>query len=154
MNETGQWRFTPPTHCLLALDQALRELEEEGGIAGRRRRYEQNRRVLVGGMRELGFETLLPDGLQAPVIVTFLMPGNEAFSFPGFYRRLNDLGFVIYPGKLTDKDSFRIGCIGRFGPGQARSAVAAVKQTLEEMGIAVVRSAGLNRPGFAGDSIS
>ena len=143
MNETGQWRFTPPTHCLLALDQALRELDEEGGIAGRRRRYEQNRRVLVGGMRELGFETLLPDGLQAPVIVTFLVPENEAFSFPEFYRRLNDLGFVIYPGKLTGKNSFRIGCIGNFGPEQARSAIAAVKKTLEEMGIGVVRSAGL-----------
>ena len=126
MNETGQWRFTPPTHCLLALDQALRELDAEGGIAGRRRRYEQNCRVLVDGMRELGFETLLPDGLQAPVIVTFLAPENEAFGFPEFYRRLSDLGFVIYPGKLTDRDTFRIGCIGHFGTDGMRAAVAAV----------------------------
>lgn len=135
MNETGQWRFTPPTHCLLALDQALRELDEEGGIAGRRRRYEQNCRVLVRGMRELGFETLLPDGLQAPVIVTFLTPENEAFCFPEFYRRLSELGFVIYPGKLTDRGSFRIGCIGHFGADEMRAAVAAVKQVLQTMGI-------------------
>lgn len=135
MNETGQWRFTPPTHCLLALDTALQELEREGGIAGRRRRYQENCRVLVTGMRELGFETLLPDGLQAPVIVTFLMPENEAFSFPEFYRRLSDLGFVIYPGKLTDRDSFRIGCIGHFGADEMRAAVAAVKQVLQTMGI-------------------
>ena len=135
MNETGQWRFTPPTHCLLALDTALQELEREGGITGRRRRYEQNRRVLVEGMRELGFETLLPDGLQAPVIVTFLAPGNQAFSFPEFYRRLSELGFVIYPGKLTDRDSFRIGCIGHLGSDEMRSAVAAVKQVLQTMGI-------------------
>ena len=135
MNETGQWRFTPPTHCLLALDTALQELEREGGIAGRHRRYEQHCRILVDGMRELGFETLLPDGLQAPVIVTFLMPENEAFSFPGFYRRLSELGFVIYPGKLTDRDSFRIGCIGSFGADEMRAAVAAVKQVLQKMGI-------------------
>ena len=135
MNETGQWRFTPPTHCLLALDTALQELEREGGIPARGRRYQENCRVLVNGMRELGFETLLPDGLQAPVIVTFLMPENEVFSFTGFYRRLSDLGFIIYPGKLTDRDSFRIGCIGSFGADEMRAAVAAVKQVLQTMGI-------------------
>ena len=133
MNESGQWRFTPPTHCLLALDQALRELEEEGGVAGRRRRYEENCRVLVEGMRGLGFATFLPDELQAPIIVTFLMPGNEAFSFQEFYQRLNGLGYVIYPGKLTDKDSFRIGCIGHFGTDEMRAAVSAVKQVLQKM---------------------
>ena len=135
MNENGQWRFTPPTHCLLALDQALRELEEEGGVPGRRRRYEENCRVLVEGMRALGFQTLLTDELQAPVIVTFLMPGNESFNFQEFYRRLNTLGYVIYPGKLTDKDSFRVGCIGHFGIDEMRAAVAAVEQVLQEMGI-------------------
>ena len=139
MNESGQWRFTPPTHCLLALDQALRELEEEGGVPGRRRRYEENCRVLVEGMRELGFETLLPDELQAPVIVTFLMPGNESFSFQEFYRRLNTLGYVIYPGKLTNKDSFRVGCIGHFGADEMRAAVSAVKSVLQEMNIKRVR---------------
>ena len=135
MNETGQWRFTPPTHCLLALDLALRELEEEGGITGRRMRYEENCRTLVNGMRELGFETFLPDELQAPVIVTFLMPENEAFSFRVFYQRLNELGYVIYPGKLTNRESFRIGCIGHFGADEMRAAVAAVGQVLQEMGV-------------------
>ena len=141
MNENGQWRFTPPTHCLLALDQALRELEEEGGVPGRRRRYEENCRVLVEGMRDLGFETLLPDELQAPVIVTFLMPGNESFNFQEFYRRLNTLGYVIYPGKLTNKDSFRVGCIGHFGIDEMRAAVSAVKSVLQEMKITKVRAA-------------
>ena len=135
LDESGQWRFTPPVHCLLALDQALLELEEEGGVAGRRRRYEENCRVLVEGMRELDFPTLLPDELQAPIIVTFLLPGNDKFSFPDFYRRLNDRGYVIYPGKLTGTDSFRIGCIGHFGADRMRAAVAAVRQVLEEMGV-------------------
>lgn len=135
LNESGQWRFTPPVHCLLALDQALQELEDEGGVAGRRRRYEENYRVLVDGMRELGFATYLPDELQAPIIVTFLMPEYEAFSFREFYQRLNALGYVIYPGKLTHKDSFRIGCIGHFGTHEMRAAVAAVKQVLQEMGV-------------------
>ena len=141
MNENGQWRFTPPTHCLLALDQALRELEEEGGVPGRRRRYEENCRALVEGMRDLGFQTLLPDELQAPVIVTFLMPGNESFNFQEFYRRLNTLGYVIYPGKLTNKDSFRVGCIGHFGMDEMRAAVSAVKSVLQEMKITKVRAA-------------
>ena len=135
MNSNGQWRFTPPTHCLLALDQALRELEDEGGVAGRRRRYEENCKALIKSMRDLGFQTLLPDELQAPIIVTFLMPGNKSFSFQEFYQRLNALGYVIYPGKLTNKDSFRIGCIGSFGADEMRAAVAAVKQVLQEMGV-------------------
>ena len=135
LDESGQWRFTPPVHCLLALDQALKELDEEGGVAGRRRRYEENCRVLVEGMRELGFATYLPDELQAPVIVTFLMPADDAFSFREFYRRLNESGYIIYPGKLTEKDSFRIGCIGHFGADEMRAAVAAVEQVLQEMGI-------------------
>ena len=143
LDETGQWRFTPPVHCLLALDQALRELEEEGGVAGRRRRYEENCRILVEGMRALGFQTLLPDELQAPVIVTFLTPEDETFSFREFYRRLNDLGYIIYPGKLTNSESFRIGCIGHFGADGMRGAVAAVKQVMQQMGIGVGISAGL-----------
>ena len=135
MEANGQWRFTPPTHCLLALDQALRELEKEGGVPGRRRRYEENCRVLVEGMRALGFQTLLPDELQAPIIVTFLTPGAGTFTFPEFYRRLSALGYVIYPGKLTRADSFRIGCIGHLNPADMGAAVAAVKQVLQEMGV-------------------
>ena len=135
MEANGQWRFTPPTHCLLALDQALRELEKEGGITGRRRRYEENCRILVEGMRSLGFQTLLPDGLQAPIIVTFLMPGAGTFSFPEFYGRLSALGYVIYPGKLTRAGSFRIGCIGHVGPEEMSAAIAAVKQVLQDMGV-------------------
>ena len=140
LDESGQWRFTPPVHCLLALDQALVELAEEGGVAGRRRRYEENSRVLVEGMRELGFATFLPDELQAPIIVTFLTPGNETFNFREFYQRLNELGYVIYPGKLTDRDSFRIGCIGHFGADEMRAAVAAVQRVLQEMGVGYLGS--------------
>ena len=140
LDESGQWRFTPPVHCLLALNQALLELEDEGGVAGRRRRYEENSRVLVEGMRELGFATFLPDELHSPIIVTFLTPGNETFNFREFYQRLNELGYVIYPGKLTDRDSFRIGCIGHFGADEMRAAVAAVKQVLQEMGVGYLGS--------------
>ena len=140
LDESGQWRFTPPVHCLLALNQALLELEDEGGVAGRRRRYEENSAVLVEGMRELGFATFLPDELHSPIIVTFLTPGNETFNFREFYQRLNELGYVIYPGKLTDRDSFRIGCIGHFGADEMRAAVAAVKQVLQEMGVGYLGS--------------
>ncbi len=131
----AQWRFTPPTHVLAAFDQALAEHASEGGVEGRGGRYAENCRILVDGMRGLGFETLLPDALQAPIIVTFLMPADPAFDFQRFYDRLGEKGFLIYPGKLTVADSFRIGCIGRLGPEEMRAALRAVEETLAEMGV-------------------
>ena len=141
MERTGQWRFTPPTHVLAALDQALAEHAAEGGTAGRGRRYRENCQLLVAGLRELGFETLLPDHLQAPIIVTFRMPADPRFVFEDFYDRLRARGYVIYPGKLTVAPSFRIGCIGRIGPAEMRGALAAIRQTLAEMGVADGRPA-------------
>jgi 2-aminoethylphosphonate-pyruvate transaminase len=136
MERNGQWRFTPPTHCILAFDRALEEFEAEGGVAGRGARYAGNCRILVEGMRALGFRTLLPDALQAPIIVTFHKPADPRFDFEAFYDRLRQSGYVIYPGKLTVADSFRIGCIGRLGPEQMEGALAAIRETLGEMGVA------------------
>jgi 2-aminoethylphosphonate-pyruvate transaminase len=136
MQRTGQWRFTPPTHVLAALDQALEEHDAEGGVAGRGMRYRANCRILIEGMRALGFETLLPDHLQAPIIVTFRMPADPSFVFEEFYDRLRGRGYVIYPGKLTVAPSFRIGCIGRIGPEEMRGALLAIRATLAEMGVA------------------
>ena len=135
MEKNAQWRFTPPTHVIAAFEQALREHEEEGGVAGRGARYRRNCKILVDGMRELGFETLLPDALQAPIIVTFHMPADPSFVFQDFYDNLGERGFVIYPGKLTVADSFRIGCIGRLGDDEMRAALVAVRETLEQMGV-------------------
>ncbi len=141
MEGNGQWRFTPPTHCLLAFEKALRELDAEGGVTGRGRRYQENCRILVEGMRALGFETLLPDQLQAPIIVTFRMPADPGFNFSNFYDRLRQLGYVIYPGKLTVADSFRIGCIGRLGAEEMQGLLGAVQRSLVEMGVATGRPA-------------
>lgn len=135
MERTKQWRFTPPTHVLAALDQALAEHEAEGGVAGRGARYRENCRILIEGMRELGFETLLPDHLQAPIIVTFRMPADPRFVFEAFYDRLRQKGYVIYPGKLTVAPSFRIGCIGRLGAPEMQGALEAIRTTLALMGV-------------------
>ncbi len=135
MNKNRQWRFTPPTHVLLAFDQALNEFDEEGGVAGRGGRYRENCDLLVSGMRELGFKTLLPDELQAPIIITFHMPKNPEFDFDAFYDGLKDQGYVIYPGKLTVADSFRMGCIGRLDQTQMKGALEAVKNILVNFGI-------------------
>jgi len=135
MEKTGQWRFTPPVHTILAFDQALREFAEEGGVAGRGGRYRQNCRLLVDGMRRLGFQPLLPDDLQAPIIVTFHMPADPRFRFEAFYDGLRERGYVIYPGKLTVAESFRIGCIGRLGASEIRGALAAVEDLLGDMGV-------------------
>lgn len=131
----GQWRFTPPTHVVAAFDRALEEHAAEGGVGGRGDRYRRNHRVLVDGMTELGFEMLVPAPFQAPIIVTFLMPTDPRFVFTAFYDRLRAKGFVIYPGKLTVADSFRIGCIGRIDEDVVRAALTAIKATLDEMGV-------------------
>jgi 2-aminoethylphosphonate-pyruvate transaminase len=136
MEKNGQWRFTPPTQVLAALDRALAEHAAEGGVAGRGARYAETCRILIAGMRELGFATLLPDGLQAPIIVTFAMPADPRFVFEDFYGRLRARGYVIYPGKLTVAPSFRIGCIGHITPDDMQGALAAVGAVLAEMGVA------------------
>lgn len=135
MQKNRQWRFTPPTHVLLAFDQALTEYEAEGGVEGRGGRYRANCDLLVAGMREMGFKTLLPDDLQAPIIITFHMPANPEFDFNAFYDGLKDQGYVIYPGKLTVADSFRMGCIGRLDQQRMQAALDAVKKMLNQFGI-------------------
>jgi 2-aminoethylphosphonate-pyruvate transaminase len=138
---TGQYRFTPPIHVIVSFHQALDEFLAEGGVAGRGGRYAENCRVLTDGMRALGFEPLLPDRLQAPIIVTFHMPADPRFAFQAFYDKLKERGYVIYPGKLTVADSFRIGCIGRLYPEHMRGAVAAVRDILAEMGVSSLKPA-------------
>jgi 2-aminoethylphosphonate-pyruvate transaminase len=133
MERNGQWRFTPPVHTILAFDRALREFAEEGGVAGRGGRYRENCQILVDGMRRLGFQTLLPDELQAPIIVTFHMPADPRFRFEPFYDGMRARGYVIYPGKLTVAESFRIGCIGRLGAAEIKGALVAVEDLLTEM---------------------
>jgi 2-aminoethylphosphonate-pyruvate transaminase len=135
MEGNSQWRFTPPTHVIAAFHQALEEHAAEGGVEGRGRRYRENCKILVDGMRALGFETLLPNALQAPIIVTFRMPADPRFDFQEFYDRLSAKGYVIYPGKLTVADSFRIGCIGRLGALEMKDALGAIRATLRELGV-------------------
>jgi len=130
---SGQYRFTPPIHVIVALGKAIEEHAAEGGVAGRGRRYRENARVLIDGMRAMGFRTLLGDRLQAPIIVTFHMPTDPKFVFQRFYDGLKDRGYVIYPGKLTVADSFRMGCIGRLYPDHMKGALAAVREVLDEL---------------------
>ncbi|RTE66886.1 2-aminoethylphosphonate--pyruvate transaminase [Amphritea opalescens] len=112
----GKWRFTSPTHTVRAFDQALIELAAEGGVDARHQRYLQNHQVLVDGMRALGFKTMLEDDVQSPFITTFYNPTDAAYQFEEFYQRLKLKGFVIYPGKVSDADCFRIGNIGHVFP--------------------------------------
>ena len=135
MNKTGQWRYTPPTHVVAAFLEALRAHEAEGGVAARGARYRQNRDVIVEGMRSLGFETLLKDRWLSPIIVTFFCPADPKFKFEHFYALMKKKGFIIYPGKLTRLDSFRIGCIGQLDAHTMRQVVCAAQETLNEMDV-------------------
>jgi 2-aminoethylphosphonate-pyruvate transaminase len=135
LQKTGQWRFTPPTHVVAALRAAIDQYQAQGGQPARLARYASNCAALVKGMRELGFQTFLPDALQAPIIVTFHSPADQAYDFPEFYRRVRERGFILYPGKLTAVDTFRVGCIGAIGPEVMNQAVAAVADVLRDMGV-------------------
>ena len=124
----GKWRFTSPTHVVRAFKQALTELIEEGGVGARYARYCANHRVLVEGMRSLGFQTLLDDAIQSPIITSFLCPKAD-FDFKAFYLKLKEKVFVIYPGKISKADTFRIGNIGDVHPDDFRRLVEAVRDT-------------------------
>lgn len=136
LERTGQWRYTPPTHAVAAFLEALRIHAAEGGVAARGARYAANRNALVEGMRALGFETLLPERWLSPIIVTFFSPADPKFDFARFYERMKARGFIIYPGKLTVVDSFRIGCIGRVDTAVIHRVVEAARESLAEMGMA------------------
>lgn len=124
----GKWRYTSPTHVVAALAQALTELDAEGGVSARHRRYCENHRVLVEGMSELGFRTLVAPEHQSPIITSFLVPADPRFSFPAFYEAVKRRGFVLYPGKVSQADTFRIGTIGHVFPDDFRRLVEQIRE--------------------------
>lgn len=126
----GKWRFTSPTHVVRAFAQAMDELDAEGGVAARFARYSANQAALVAGMAKLGFTTLLPRHLQSPIITSFHNPKHPDYAFKPFYEKLKARGFVIYPGKVTSADTFRIGNIGEVYPADIERLLAAVGQSM------------------------
>ena len=135
MQKTTQWRFTPPTHVVAALRAAIDQFHQEGGQAARLARYTENCRVLIDGMKCLGFRTYLPDAVQAPIIVTFHAPADPAYAFKAFYEATRERGYILYPGKLTQVETFRVGCIGAIDANEMRNVVTAVAQTLTALGL-------------------
>ncbi len=133
MAKTGQWRFTPPTHVVAALHEALLQYHEEGGLPARHQRYADNCQALLDGMAELGLRSFLPAAIQAPIIVTFHAPKNPRYQFKDFYERVKANGFILYPGKLTQVETFRVGCIGHVDAQGMQAAVKAIAQALQEM---------------------
>ena len=133
--KNGQFRFTPPTHALAAFRQALVELEAEGGVPGRAERYLKNHETLVAGMRQLGFKEYLEPENQGYVITSFLYPDDSSFSFEKFYESLNQKDYVIYPGKVSDADCFRIGNIGQIFEADVKALLAAIAKTIDEMDV-------------------
>ena len=143
LEANGQFRFTPPTHALVAFRQALRELETEGGVAARNARYQSNADTLVKGLAEIGIKPLLDNNEAGPIIQTFLCPRDNNFKFETFYDALRSRGFAIYPGKLTKRDSFRIGTIGRLDNEVMQRVVVAIKEVLNDMNVKDMAPAGI-----------
>jgi 2-aminoethylphosphonate-pyruvate transaminase len=136
LEANGQFRFTPPTHAILAFARALEELEAEGGAEGRANRYKSNHATICEGMRQMGFTEYLAPQDQGYIITSFRYPKDPSFDFEAFYARLNAKGFVIYPGKVSDADCFRIGHIGRLFPSDMQMLLAAIREVVADMGIA------------------
>jgi 2-aminoethylphosphonate-pyruvate transaminase len=135
LETTGQFRFTPPTHALVAFHQALRELKDEGGIPARGRRYARNASILVKGLEAIGIQPLLNNNEAGPIIQTFLTPRDANYNFEKFYEALRQKGFAIYPGKLTKRDSFRIGSIGHLNEDVMERVVEAIKDVFHDMNV-------------------
>ena len=135
LEANGQFRFTPPTHALVAFPQAMKEHAEEGGVAARGARYQKNAQILIKGMRDMGFSTLLSDNQAGPIIQTFLTPRDKNFHFENFYEELRRRGFAIYPGKLTKRPSFRIGTIGKVDEAVMNGVLKAIREVLADMNV-------------------
>ncbi len=133
MKKTTQWRFTPPTHVVAAFDAAIEQYLEEGGLSARGARYARNCRTLIEGMARLGLKSFLPAAIQAPIIVTFHAPDSPNYRFKSFYDAVKERGYILYPGKLTSLETFRVGCMGQLGPRGIGGAVEAVEQVLADM---------------------
>jgi len=133
MQKTTQWRFTPPTHVVAAFDCAIEQYLEEGGLAARGARYARNCTTLIDGMGRLGLRSFLPAAIQAPIIVTFHAPDNPHYAFKSFYNEVKQRGYILYPGKLTTVETFRVGCMGQLGARGIAGAVEAVAQVLAAM---------------------
>jgi 2-aminoethylphosphonate-pyruvate transaminase len=141
MQKTTQWRFTPPTHVVAAFRVALDQFKAEGGQPARGARYRKNCDTLIDGMAALGLRTFLPRAVQAPVIVTFHAPVDANYAFKPFYEKVKARGYILYPGKLTQVETFRVGCIGAIDSNEMRNVVSAVAEVLREMGIRQVSPA-------------
>ncbi|MFN7571432.1 MAG: 2-aminoethylphosphonate--pyruvate transaminase [Betaproteobacteria bacterium] len=141
MEKTTQWRYTPPTHVVAALRAAVDQYLAEGGQPARLARYRANYETLEAGMQALGFRPYLAPEVQAPIIVTFHAPADPAYDFKTFYAKVRDRGYILYPGKLTTAETFRVGCIGAIDANEMRNVVAAVAEVLKEIGIGQVARA-------------
>jgi 2-aminoethylphosphonate-pyruvate transaminase len=142
---TKQWRFTPPTTVVAALAEALKQFQAQGGVAGRGARYRQNCATLIEGMEKLGFVSFLPQAIQAPIITTWHAPADPHYDFNVFYDKVRSRGFTLYPGKLTQVETFRVGCIGAIGETGMKQAVAAIAAIVREMGITQLKPAAKTR---------
>jgi 2-aminoethylphosphonate-pyruvate transaminase len=135
MQKTTQWRYTPPTHVVAALRVAIDQFQQEGGQPARGARYAANCATLIAGMAGLGFRPFLAPAVQAPIIVTFHAPADPAYDFKSFYAKVRAHGYIIYPGKLTQVETFRVGCIGAIDANEMRNVVAAVAESLRDLDI-------------------
>jgi 2-aminoethylphosphonate-pyruvate transaminase len=98
LEKNFQTPFTPAVPIFLALDRAVEELLEQGGVTERRRQYQRRRAQLAQGLASLGLPLLqLPANSEACSILTVGVPAT--IGFDALYRMLRERGYVIYGTK-------------------------------------------------------
>ena len=129
--KTGQFRFTPPTHTIVAFNKAIADYEKEGGLNARVEKYKKRYSLLYNGMTKMGFLPFLPVDMQGYFITSFLYP-SEDFDFKSFYNHLKDNDLIIYPGKTTNIPSFRIGNIGNLQISDIEKLLTTIEKYMEK----------------------
>jgi 2-aminoethylphosphonate-pyruvate transaminase len=135
LESSGQFRFSAPTHLVAALQRALKELVEEGGHDARRMRYERNARVVLSGMRKLGFTPLLADENAGPIVQVILAPADGSYNYDHFHAALASRGFSIAPGRIANLATFRVGTAGNLDATTMNAFIDALKDSVGALGI-------------------
>jgi 2-aminoethylphosphonate-pyruvate transaminase len=92
LENNGQFRFTPPIHAFASLNQAIKELCEEGGVEGRNKRYAKNCFITCSLMESMGFKLLIKPAERSVIVTTFMNPTHPNFDFNVFWTKLEEMG--------------------------------------------------------------
>lgn len=109
--KSGEMHFTPPVQTIYAAIQGLKEYFAEGEEA----KWARHTRVfeaILNGLDELGFHDVIKREWQSGLVVSVLYPDDANWDFEKIHDYCYERGFTIYPGKISNADTFRLCALG------------------------------------------